>query len=838
MATTFDVPVPTWADPEVWRRVQIFANEHSQDAEPPIKPYYDFEGLGNTMPPGIQRAWSKGGPYDRFLWLANSLAARITPGSQFGQGPLSPILDPLFEAIIPIAGAVVLGENPVGDIIGDMGAGLGDTNDAADLALLESGNRILALIGTLTRDSQAGIQGATASALSALVDTNRRGVDTFNALADAILGRIAGSNDSAVDALLNLIGHSTNGIDGLIGKSGDALDHLFGRTLGGIEELLSVVLGDQSAIVGKIGAAIEALLGGADDNHTAVTRAIERSLEAEVEQAQRNSDAITRGLDRSIEAIISGADSALSTTREALAATGHAQTEATAEGAAAIRGALQEGFGGLGQFLSRLTGEGDAPTPEDSRDRINRAFEAVSGQGNCPSDFTEFVHDFIGKLLGAWHPATPLAVILADVQLLQAIVAPAIQVLGNCLAQTAARALPTALNSPPELQDQMRRGLVDKATAMQDLLSQGFTPERADRMLAARRQLPEVGIIQTWFLRGMINVKTAFEYLGKLGFDADDSQGLLEMAYFIPPPADLITMAVREAFSPAVAQRFGQYEDFPEDFAKYAAQQGISKEWAQRYWAAHWSLPSPQQGFEMYQRDVIKFDDLQLLLKSLDVMPFWRDKLTQIAFRPITRVDIRRMHALKLLDHDGMVTRYRHMGYSPEDAAFMAKFTERLNAPKGEQDVEELEGATKATVLQLFRRGVITEKQAREILDELGTGERAMNVMLTNERTKLELEHRDEETDLVLEQAGAGVIDADAARDRLGSLGLTATELQRASAKLAKIEARQTRLPTRAEAEKMLGAKVISKLEYAAVLRKLGYSIFWTTKFVELADKG
>ncbi|GAI75320.1 unnamed protein product, partial [marine sediment metagenome] len=72
-----------------------------------------------------------------------------------------------------------------------------------------------------------------------------------------------------------------------------------------------------------------------------------------------------------------------------------------------------------------------------------------------------------------------------------------------------------------------------------------------------------------------------------------------ELAHPIPPVADIITMAVREAFTPAIAAKFGQYEDLPPAYVDWVQRKGLSKDWAERYWAAHWALPSPMQGFEM-----------------------------------------------------------------------------------------------------------------------------------------------------------------------------------------------------------------------------------------------
>jgi hypothetical protein len=102
---------------------------------------------------------------------------------------------------------------------------------------------------------------------------------------------------------------------------------------------------------------------------------------------------------------------------------------------------------------------------------------------------------------------------------------------------------------------------------------------------------------------------------------------------------------------------------------------GLSEEWAERYWAAHWSLPSAQQGFAMLHRGIIEENDLTLLLKALDVMPFWRDRLVQLAFKPLTRVDVRRMYSLGVLNEAEVLDAYTDLGYSPERAGQMTEYT-------------------------------------------------------------------------------------------------------------------------------------------------------------------
>ena len=82
-------------------------------------------------------------------------------------------------------------------------------------------------------------------------------------------------------------------------------------------------------------------------------------------------------------------------------------------------------------------------------------------------------------------------------------------------------------------------------------------------------------------------------------------------------------------------------------------------------------LPSIGQGFEMLHRRVIEDADLDLLLRALDVMPFWREKLKDISYNPLTRVDVRRMHRIGVLEEEGVFNAYLDVGYNEENAQLM-----------------------------------------------------------------------------------------------------------------------------------------------------------------------
>lgn len=814
MANPFDIPEPTDMDLRNWAIAEQFANDAYQDLEGNwIDAFFGNSGFGGALARVLHGSWDTlTTPEERWAFAAKGRMESLTDRNT---------ADKLAKWLVSIVTMRAL------DGAGK-GGGLPDrSDDQVSIPSAGSGGGTAQLAGTL-----ASLSG---SALNSLTDVGVRSTSILSEIAAGVLGSIEDRNRDSSNLIADLFRRSSGNIDELLRKGGSVIDVLTGAATGAIEDLLRDTLGKNSDVLGRVGDVLNEHIGRATDNNTTVSRAIERSLEAEVDQARRNSDAIEHGLGDAIERISGTADSAINTVGDALGETGRAQVQATQEGSALIGRLLGTQLQGIAGPIARLVGDEEATTPKATGDRIKGAFDAVMKAGDCPEDFGDFVHKFIAELTSAWNPTTALVHIMAEVQLMQSIFGPALQVLGNCMAQAAARAAPTALHGVPDVKDMLRRGVISKERAAEDLLSQGYNVDRTAEILATRNELPDVGFVQTWFLRGFIDAKTAIEKLAHKGYSGSDIENLLKMAFFIPPPADLITMAVRDVFSPAIAQRFGQYEDFPKAFEEYASQQGISKEWAERYWAAHWSLPSPQQGFEMYQRDVIERKDLELLLKALDIMPFWRDKLTQIAFRPVTRVDIRRMHQLGLLSTPDMTKRYRHMGYSPEDAAFMSKFTERLNDPKGEWNVEELEGATRSTALQLFERGAITKAQAAALLKDMGTGERAINVLLTNLSMKMEMKRRDEETDLILEQAKAALIDTDEASDKLARLGLQPVELAMARTKLKRTETQLTKIPSKADLDKMYTHDLLSDLEYSLALRKQGYSLYWIERLLKLA---
>ena len=287
------------------------------------------------------------------------------------------------------------------------------------------------------------------------------------------------------------------------------------------------------------------------------------------------------------------------------------------------------------------------------------------------------------------------------------------------LAQTVAAAIRHQLLSPAQLQDAWLRDLPVSDGIRDQLARAGYTDQDISTILQLARRPLSAGQVIEAERRGIPIPDGGDWHLQAQGYFPQDRAVLRALAQQLPTPSDLIRMGVREVFTPEIAQRFGQFEDFPPAFAQYMAQLGFSEFWARAYWAAHWDLPSATQGFEMFHRGVISRDELELLLRALDVMPFWRDKLIQISYNPITRVDVRRMYQAGVIGLDKVEETYRALGYSPEDARLLAEWVAKAYPRGSDGPGGDLRTLTVATIKSAYVRRLIDRDEAIERLTEL-----------------------------------------------------------------------------------------------------------------------
>ena len=308
-----------------------------------------------------------------------------------------------------------------------------------------------------------------------------------------------------------------------------------------------------------------------------------------------------------------------------------------------------------------------------------------------------------------------------------------------------------------------------------DIAKAGIHPIYADKYFDGVLTKPNTQDLIAWQLREDPKLTGLGLELEKVGVHPDYVDVYKTLANPIPPVNDLITMAVREAFTPSIASRFGQYEGLPTEFVEFAAQKGLTKEWSERYWAAHWTLPSVGQGFDMLHRGIIDKNDLNLLMRALDIMPFWRDRLMQLSYKPLTRVDVRRMHLLGTLDKAGVTKAYRDVGYDDKNAALMTDFTVKYNQ-------RSLAGFTPRDAMSAYINGFIDASKASSILRDIGVKSEEIGNMMKLSTYKRDWKYTTERTQAIGNLYKKGKYDKARAQSELSQLGLSSaivtTQLQ------------------------------------------------------------
>ena len=253
----------------------------------------------------------------------------------------------------------------------------------------------------------------------------------------------------------------------------------------------------------------------------------------------------------------------------------------------------------------------------------------------------------------------------------------------------------------------------------------GILDEKYVRQPLAAKIRPSLldpdSVLRGW-LRDMPEVKNPESHLSLLGFSSSNINVLKELAHFVPAAQDIISFAVREAYDDAYAAEFDLDQNFDKlmtEAAKDIKSAGLREETFRRFWRAHWQLPSLMQAFEMLQRRVITRENVESLMVAADIMPWWRERLVKISYRPLTRVDVRRIHKLLGKDRDWLIDRYKDLGYDEANAGVMTDFTIEYNKPRVTDRVVERE-LSRTDLTRLFKAGIISGKQYDVLLQDLG----------------------------------------------------------------------------------------------------------------------
>jgi len=359
------------------------------------------------------------------------------------------------------------------------------------------------------------------------------------------------------------------------------------------------------------------------------------------------------------------------------------------------------------------------------------------------------------------------------------------------------------------------RGLMDAS---------GITSEKAilqNLRKAIRPSLLGAGDLFEAERRGVSEANNTNESLARQGFTDDAIEILRKLNINVPGVQDVVHFAVRDVYDPSIVSQF-KLKDNMGPFLKNAEQDlkraGISNDAAEKYWMAHWVLPSVQQGFEMLHRGFIDETALISLMRAADINTFWAENLIKTAFTPFTRVDVRRMHKLGLLSDTEIVRAYKDIGYDDDKAAKLRDFTIAYNADPEEAEKTDKDkktiaerDLTKSDVLRAFRDGTITKDKASAFLSTLGYSSVEADLLLAREIHRIESSLIDSYVSTYKNLYVRGVLDKEEIRKQLKDIPLTVEHIKQLFTlwdleRLAKLD-----LPSKAEILRFLKKELVDE---------------------------
>ncbi len=349
------------------------------------------------------------------------------------------------------------------------------------------------------------------------------------------------------------------------------------------------------------------------------------------------------------------------------------------------------------------------------------------------------------------------------------------------------------------------------------LKKHGFNDTQIDNIILSYYRLLPEDIIKVNFLRKNIDEDLMYERMRELGYTDVRTAEMVQTWEVIPGPQDLFMMVAKEAFEPETYKMLGLDVEFPTDQSEHLEAQGISEYWQKKYWIAHWDQPSVGQGFEMFQRGHLTFDQLQILFKTLEIPQFWRDRLTKIAYNPLTRVDVRRMHDMGVVGPERLAKAYTDLGLSPDDALDMANFTVEFNL-KNDKDL------TKGSILTMFKDDLISRSDATDLLLEMGYKQDPIDLYLIQAEFDRAKAIQDINFDNLKDRFLLGINSETTTRGALNTMGIKGEKVNALISTWNLDKYKYQSLPSRTDLEAFVANGIITEGTWRNIMSRHGFS--------------
>ena len=354
-------------------------------------------------------------------------------------------------------------------------------------------------------------------------------------------------------------------------------------------------------------------------------------------------------------------------------------------------------------------------------------------------------------------------------------------------------------------------------------------------------RIPDLNTLIITYRRGIITKDNLYEFALRNGWRKENVDQMLQAAEVLPGVADEVRFVVKEAYSPELIKDLIADEEVPPKFIEALLKLGVPPHKAALYWPAHYDPLGRGEFEEMFHRlspDQLKFkaeelkelkleekdvtfslEFLKRMYRLRDVYPGLRPRLAMISYKPIARIDIRRLEDFDIVEPEQLEFLNREIGYSPKSAKLISLWSQMASVMRdiipqlksGDMNYDDaikelvnvgatLEGATKlinrkkhfikrdklkaekdivkSDILNAYKIGLFDTEEAKQGLIALNYDEEEAKFLLDIQDFKKDLENKtkkSKEKNLskadILKGLKEELISENDAKDQLVSIG-------------------------------------------------------------------
>ena len=163
----------------------------------------------------------------------------------------------------------------------------------------------------------------------------------------------------------------------------------------------------------------------------------------------------------------------------------------------------------------------------------------------------------------------------------------------RAMGQVTNQAMPNEVLAFTDAVHARMRELMTEQQFQTELGKQGFDTTHAFWLRALAVPLFNITEAINLNRRGKLEKDAMYDLTWKQGWTPDATDAMTRLTEPIPNATDIIAFAVREVYSPEIAEAFGQFDGIDDVYKAAEADItaiGMSKPTFTKYWAAHWKI--------------------------------------------------------------------------------------------------------------------------------------------------------------------------------------------------------------------------------------------------------